>query len=408
MRQAPLFVEAGANALHVSASAQETTEWQFLPYMYPAGALVPLAEAVKKAVNVPIIAVGKLDDPILANRVLNEGKADFIAIGRGLMADPDLPNKIKEGRLKDICHCIYCNNCMAVPQTDRMKFGGNFCTVNPALFREREFAIKPTDSPKNVLVVGGGLAGMEAAQVLTERGHHVTIYEKENTLGGQWNIASQQEFKQNYASVTERMSRKLAKSGVKIILNKEANAKLVRELQPDTVVLATGAIPMTPDVPGANGKNVVQANDVITRKVKPGNKVAVIGGRLLGMEVAVFLARQGKQVSLVTRSQIGGAQRVERNTYRALLHMLIDYGVHLYPNSPLLEIGKKGVYINYDNDLLFLGADTVILAVGTKAQNSLMKEIKGIIPEVYAIGDCVEPRDALRAIREGAELGRQI
>ncbi len=409
LHQAPLFVEAGANALHVSASAPETTEWQFLSYLWPDGTIVYLAEAVKKVVSVPIITVGKLSDPVLANHILENGKADFVAIGRGLLADPKLPNKAREGRLKDIRQCIYCNNCMAQSRYDA-KINEHPCTVNPALMREREFVSKPTTSPKKVMVIGGGLAGMEAARVLAQRGHQVSLYEKGDKLGGQWNIASQQKLKEKpFTSVTDRMKSGLAKAGVSIKLNKEVTAELVRQIRPDAVVVATGATPRTPDIPGAAGKNVVQANDVITGKPKVGKSVVVIGGRLVGMEVADLLGEQGKTVSLVTLHHLGENGRpLQKDIYRTMRDRMIDHGVRIYPDSPALEIRDNGVYVANNRELLFLKADTVVLAVGAKPENKLAEEIRGVVPEVYAIGDCVEPRDALWAIREGAEIGRQI
>ena len=402
LRQAPMFVEAGANALDVSASTMEAPESQFPSYMWPAGSLVYLAEAVKKVVKVPVIAVGKLSDPILANRVLEEGKADFIAMGRGLLADPELPNKAKVGRLDDIRQCIYCNHCLGRGKE-------RFCIVNPALLREKEFIIKPTTSPKKVMVIGGGLAGMEAARVLAERGHQVSLYEKSDKLGGQWNIASQQKFKESYASVTERMTRGLDKAGVKVVLNKEVTAQFVREIRPDAVVVATGASPRTLDVPGADGKNVVQANDVITGKTKVGDSVIVVGGRVVGMEVADFLAEQGKEVSVVTLHRLGENGRPPVVTiYRTLRDRMINHGVRIYPDSPVVEIRDNGVYVVDSQHLVFLKADTVVLAVGAKPDNRLVEELKGVVPEMYAIGDCVEPRDALDATHEGAEIGRKI
>ena len=410
VRQAPLFVEAGADALHISASGQETTEWQFLSYLWPDGAIVHLAEAVKKVVNLPVFTVGKIGDPLLAESILQEGKADFVAMGRALLADPELPNKAREGRIDDIRRCIYCNNCFSAPYNEKIKFGGLFCTVNPALFREREFTLKPTTSPKKVMVVGGGLAGMEAARVLAERGHQVSLYEKNGRLGGQWSIASQQEDKKVYAStLTEYMSRGLQSTGVKVTVRKEVTAELVKEARPDVVVVATGAVPKTPDVPGVDGKNVVQAVDVFMGKAEVGQKVVVVGGRLVGMEVADFLAQQGKKVSLVTLHKLGEDGRpLDVEIYRTLRDRMIDHGVFIYPDSPLLEIRDNGAYVVNNRDLLFLEADTVVLAMGMRSENKLAEELKDIVSEVYTIGDCVEPRDAMDAIREGAEVARQI
>lgn len=410
VRQAPLFVEAGADALHISASEEETTQWQFLPYMMPDGAIVHLAAAVKKAVKVPVIAVGKIWDPRLAERILAEGKADFIAMGRALLADPDLPNKAKEGRFDEIRRCIYCNNCLnfdAAPQSVRAR--GLSCTVNPAVLREREFTIKPTPSPKRVMIIGGGLSGMEAARVLAERGHQVSLYERSDKLGGQWNIASALPLKEGYQSLTQYLIRGLQQSGARVILNTKVTQELVEKERPDIVIVATGASPKTLDVPGAEGRNVVQANDVILGNVPVGEGVVVIGGRLVGMEVADFLAERGKKVYLVTKNKLGeDGIPLERNIYRALRDRLIEHGVHLFPDSPVHEIRENGVHIEYNRELVFLKADTVVLAVGAKSENKLAEELKSTDFKIYMIGDCVAPRDAREAIREGAEIGREI
>ncbi|MFH1484488.1 MAG: FAD-dependent oxidoreductase [Chloroflexota bacterium] len=405
LRYAPLLVEAGADALHVSATAHESTPHQFPTYLFPEGNLVHLAGAVRKVVKVPVIGVAKLSDPFFAELVLKEGKADFISLGRGLLADPDWPVKAKEGRFDDIRHCIYCNNCLG------RRIGGGVhgisCTVNPALMREKEFLLKPAASAKRVMVVGGGLAGMEVARVLAERGHQVTVYEGSGQLGGQWNIACQQEDKKkDFPKFCDYLKRGLDRAGVAVKLDTMVTPQLVRQENPDAVVVATGASPIHPDVFGAQGENVVQSIDVITGKAKVGQTVVVIGGRERGMELADDLSRKGKEVFLATRSRLG--RDVERNIYLALRDRLLARGVVILEHASLLEIVPTGVYLSHNHEALFLKADTVVLAVGAKSDNRLFEELKGIVRELHAVGDCVEPRNALMAVREAAEIGRQI
>ena len=189
-------------------------------------------------------------------------------------------------------------------------------------------------------------------------------------------------------------------------LNTEVTPEMVKEAKPDAVVVATGAVPQTLEVEGADGKNVVQAVDVILGKAKVGKRVVVVGGRYLGMEIADQLAGQGKEVYLTTRSLLG--RDVERNIYLALRNRLIDKGVHMFQNCPLVEIKENGTYVAFNGDLVFLKADTVVLAVGMKSQNQLAASLKDVISDLYTIGDCVTPRDALYAIHEGAEIARQI
>ncbi len=405
---AKIFEKEGAAALDISAGQPPLSSLTVPTYMHPPGVIVHLAAAVKKVVNVPVITVGKITNPMFAESLLEEGKADFIALGRPLLADPEWPNKAKEGRFEEIVNCIYCNN-------HRMSYsGGGYgltgrgmaCTVNPSLLRERGFALKPATSPKRVMVIGGGLAGMEAAAVAAQRGHHVSLYEQSDTLGGQWNIASQQEHKKDFAQVTKRMAAKLDKTGVKVTLNREVTRQFVKQTKPDVVILATGAKPKTLDVPGAEGNNVLQAVDVIIGKANVGDSVVVIGGRYVGMEMAISLAEERKRVWLVTRSQLG--RDVEAYIKRTLRDRLVELAIPVFPYSQVLKITPEGVSLIRDRELLFIKADSVVLAVGYRSENKLSEELRGVVPEIYIVGDCVEPRSALEAVNEGAEIGRQI
>jgi len=405
--QAPLFVEAGADALDVSASEQASIDWQYPSFLFPPGALVHLAQAVKKVVKVPVITVGKINDPYLANEILSQGKADFVALGRALFADPYWPKKVKEGRLEEIRPCIYCLKCFNFGAHPHFLKEGLSCAVNPAVLREKEFALKTALKPKKVMVAGGGPAGMEAARTLAERGHRVTLYEQNDYPGGQWYIASKQKQKKNdYAKLLAYLVRGLQKAGVHIKLYTKVTPSLVEELKPDVVVLATGATPQTIEMPFAAQNSVVQVNDVILGKARVGKNVVVIGGRSLGMEIADALADEGKKVSIVTRRALG--RDMERNVYLTLRNRLIEKGVYIYQNCPVAEIGAEGIYIVFNNDLTWLTADTVVLAVGVKPEQGLGEELKQKGLEVYQIGDCVKPRDVMWAIREAAEIARVI
>lgn len=406
-RQAPLFVEAGADALDVSASEQGSIDWQYPSFLFQQGPLVHLAEAIKKVVKVPVITVGKIIGPPFAEEILAHGKADFVALGRALLADPEWANKAKEGRFDDIRACIYCLNCFNFKDHPNILREGLHCSVNPALMREKEFVIVPTSLPKKIMVVGGGPAGMEAARTLQERGHRVTLYEQSKELGGQWYIASQQiQKRQDYPKLLNYLKRGLDKAGVKVQLGMRVTTELVKKENPDIVVIATGASPAILDIKGIDNKNVVQANDVILGKVKTGNRVVVIGGRYLGMEIADQLAGEGKKISLITRRDLG--RDMERNVYLTLRNRLIRKGVYLYQNCPVVEIMTDGICVVFNNDLVFIEADTVVLAVGVKPEKELITKLKGLVEEVYEIGDCVEPRDVMWAIREAAEVARSI
>ncbi len=420
--QAPLFVDAGADAIHVSACTSDYTVLALPSYLESEAPMVPLAAAVKKVVKVPVIAVGRLGDPVLAERVLQEGKADFIALGRALLADPDLPNKAKEGRLQDINYCISCNNCFLM-----LSAGGKIsdftCMVNPGLLAEADGEQKLAGSPKKVMVIGGGPAGMMAARDLAQRGHKVSLYEKDGRLGGQWNIVCMEEHKAGFARFLDYMERGIKKAGVNVVLNQVVTPEVVREAQPEAVVVATGASPAKLDVPGIDGRNVVQAVDVITGKARVGNSVVVLsgcnrpacrglgcgagaGGCQVGMETAVSLAKQGKKVTLTARRELG--RGVEKCIFIHLRNELFEMGVQMVLHSPVSEIRETGVYVTYQGLPLFLKADTVVLAVGSRPENKLAEQLKGMAPEIYTIGDCVEPRTAIYATQEAAHIARQV
>jgi 2,4-dienoyl-CoA reductase-like NADH-dependent reductase (Old Yellow Enzyme family)/thioredoxin reductase len=407
---AMMFTQAGVDAIDVSATIQDSRQWRDLSYLFPNGAIVHLAETIKKAVSVPVIAVGKINDPAFASRIIEEGKADFVAMGRALLAEPGLLNKTLAGHQDEIHGCIYCNNC----RIDRTSQNGTAkkglaCTVNAALGREKEFEIKPAAKHKRVMVVGGGLAGLESARVLAERGHDVFLYEKSSLLGGQWNIACKLPDKTDFQTLLPYLVKALNKTTAKINLNREVTPLTVREDQPDAIVLATGALPLGLDVPGAKNKNVLQAVDIIAGKETAGDKVVVIGGRLRGMETAELLVQQGKKVTLVTRNRLGGSgEPLERNLFVTLRNYLVEKGVMLFPFAPVFEIKSNGVYVVIANELLFLQADTIVLAVGAKPENTLVNALQGTAPEIYAVGDCARVRDAREAINEGSEIGRLI
>jgi 2,4-dienoyl-CoA reductase-like NADH-dependent reductase (Old Yellow Enzyme family)/NADPH-dependent 2,4-dienoyl-CoA reductase/sulfur reductase-like enzyme len=408
VEQARLLVGAGVDALHVSGSCHETM-WDHQPtYLYPRGNLVHLAVPIKRVVSVPVITVGKINDPVFAEQILSQEKADFVAMGRALIADPDLPQKAREGRLEDIRHCLYCANCQTYEQRPRLKDRGFSCTVNPAVLREREFDIKLAPRAKKVMVIGGGLAGMEAASTLAKRGHQVSLYEREDYLGGQWAVAAWPEQKTDYKTLIPYMEQAMKTAGVSVHLNTIVDRGLVEKEKPDVVIMATGAVPRDFDVeiPEDKKPNILQANDVITGKAKVGNRVVVVGGRHIGMEVAISIAQEGKHVSLVEALELGHG--LHRNFRAVLRNRLVESGVYIYPCSPAVRITSSGMDVANSGSLLHLEADTVVLAIGTRPERGLVDELKSTGVETHAIGDCAEVRDAMEAINDGAEIGRSV
>jgi len=398
----PLVVQAGAQAIHVSgygAGSYVTTA----PISDTPGFLVPLAEEVKKLTNVPVIAVGRLDLE-LGERILKEGKADLIAIGRRLIADPDLPNKVAEGRFDEIIPCTGCMECIErLPSAEQVI--GVTCIVNPTVGREKEYQIKPVGKAKNVVIVGGGPAGMQAAIVAAQRGHKVTLFEKDAKLGGQLNIAAIPPFKGDIFPWINYLVKQVEKAGVAVKLNIDATAEIVIEQNPDAVVIATGGTPAIPDINGIDKSNVVTAQDVLSGKTKAGQNVVIIGGGMVGSETGHYLAAQGKTVTIVEI-----LRRVASDMFpmarRRLFDGLRSKKVALRTSSTCEEIGEDSVLItDTDGKKETIRADTVITAVGYKANERLYKALKDRVPEVYRIGDSSEPRRIREATSEGYQTG---
>ena len=401
---AALLEKAGLDAIDVSGFAYGFSHpIQRASGPHQPGFLVPLAEGVKRVVGIPVITVGRLD-PELGEKALQEGKADLVAFGRSLIADPYLPSKAAKGRLEDIRYCTGCTKCR-----DALIAGGSIiCEVNPALGREKAYRLAPAARPKRVVVVGGGVAGMEAAQVAAQRGHQVWLYEQGPSLGGQLLVAAKPPEKENLAKLNQHMIAQVNKLPVKLKLGERATPGVLESLKPEAVVLATGSRPVVPDIPGMGKLPVVQAVGVLEGKVKVGERVVVIGGELVGCETAEYLAERGKRVTVTRRSK-EMATKMNPTPRQHLLRRLSEKGVTLLPGVKYEGITEKGLeIIDSDGKRRLLEADTIVLAAGAQANDELGKALEGKGAEIYRIGDCVEPRNIKEAIAEGYAIGRQL
>jgi 2,4-dienoyl-CoA reductase-like NADH-dependent reductase (Old Yellow Enzyme family)/thioredoxin reductase len=395
--------EAGADAIHVTVMAWGVSPRARPPTAEPPGNMVPFAEAIKKVVTVPVIAVGRIN-PELGERVLQEGKADFIAIGKGLISDPELPRKAASGRIDEIRPCIGCLRCI---DNILHKDGVVQCTVNAAAGKEREYQLRPVEKSKEVLVVGGGPAGMEAARVTALRGHRVTLYEKQDKLGGQLLQAIVPPYKNNLVGLIDYLATQMVRQGVKIELGIEATPELIEEAKPEVVLLATGVTSLIPEIPGIHRPNVVTAQKVLEGE-EVGERVVVIGGELVGCEIAEYLAERGKKVTIV-EILTDVATRVISALRGLLLSRLAARGVTILTGVKDEELTERGLAITTkEGEKQLIEADTVVLAAGAKPNKVLLPALEGKIPEIYSIGDCVEPRDIFEAIADGYHVGRRI
>ncbi len=385
---------------------------------YGVGANIFMAAGIKSAVTIPVTVVGKLDAD-LGESLLREGKVDFIAMTRRLLADPDYPNKIATGSLDDIQPCTGCDNCL----------GSRRCRINGLLGTPYN-TIEKAKKKKKVLVIGGGPAGMSAARVSALRGHEVTLYEKSASLGGLLPIASivKGNHPENLSLIIDYFSRQLVKLGVAVELGKEADLSLVDRIRPDVVFLATGGSATIPKIPGVDKPNVVSGATLhrqlklalkffkpetvrkLTKLYMPiGKKVAVIGGAIQGCELAEFLTKRGREVTVVEARKTIGDGMVDA----LLAYLLIWFkkkGVTLITGvREFVEITDKGlIIIANDGKKQTIEADSIVTALPLTSNDELLDGLMQKVPEVYAIGDCRDPLLIADAIGAGVRTAREI
>jgi len=401
------MAEDKVDLIHVSAGAHSiiNTMTVMHPSMFlPHGCNVYLAEAIKKAVRIPVVTVGGLSDPAQMEEIIAGGRADVIALARGLIADPDIPRKAQCGKDDEIIHCLRCFDCIGgMFITRTMK-----CAVNPIIGREFEygFPAKPGER-KKVLIAGGGPAGMQAAITAAERGHNVTLCEKSDFLGGALKFAGDVSFKQDLNRFKEYQIRKAGSLAIKVLLNTEVTPGLVALESPDVLIAAVGAEPIVPKIPGMDKKSVIMAIDAYNKGTDIGQKVVVIGGGLLGCETGLHIAQKGKAVTII---EMLDDVAIEANImHRRALMLELEKSVKIRTEIKCTEIAGKGVKAidREGNDILF-EADTVIVAVGLKSRSGVVDALRGTVPEFMAIGDCVKPKRVQQAVRTGYDAAMAI
>ncbi|MBI2906822.1 MAG: FAD-dependent oxidoreductase [Chloroflexi bacterium] len=411
------LVKAGADALHVSAGGGVASTPQDLlilsrrnvPVMGdPPGVFVPLAEAIRRVVSVPVIAVGRINTPALAEEILAEGKADLVAVGRGVIADAQWAQKAAEGRPEDITICLACSECNHALIT---KGGAVDCAVNPTVGREASYRITPAKHRRRVVVVGGGPAGMEAARVAALRGHVVTLYEKSAELGGMLRAAAISLGKEALGDYADGLSLQARKAGAEIILRHEFTKVDMITINPEALVLATGAKPTLPAIPGIDEEIVSSGVDVLLGKIPLGEEPIVVGGGMVGCETAAFLAERGKKVKLVTRRGEEGLAIDMTTRARQWFFSTVwgGLGVKVITFSQFTEVVNGGLVVTDQQGIRkLIEGDMVVFCVGMTPVDGLKKHLALGASESYIIGDCAEPRRIMQAVREGFEAGLKL
>ncbi len=384
------------------------------------GGYVPVAAAIHKVVTVPVEAVGRVD-PLMGEQILRDGKADFIGMTKRLIADPELPHKVAEGRLEDIAPCTACETCISY-RVYRLPVR---CRINAAIGTEDGYVLKPASKKKKVVVVGSGPAGMEAARVAATRGHEVALYEKEKKLGGMLQLAGLVKGYEleDLTELVQYWDTQLKKLGVKVKLGTEFTPAMIDEVKPDAVILATGGKPFTSTIPGIDGKNVV-SGPALHRMLKfylrffnpkflramtkiwmpVGKKVVIIGGAIQGAELAEFLVKRGRKVSIIgletEKGEIGDG--LARRKQLKLIEWLGEKGVPMITQAKVNRVTNKGVNITTkDGKSQTIEGDTIVPALPYLPNTDLYNALKGRVPEVHLVGDGRDPRLILDAVYEG-------
>lgn len=396
------FEDMGFDAISVSSGIYSTYSKGIVSTMYVAHAwLTDFAAEIKKLVSIPVIVANRINEPKMANTLIKMGKTDFVAMGRASLADPFLPKKAREGHLEDIRYCIGClQGC--IYRTDPVT-----CLVNPAVGLEYEEDLAPVENPRKIMVIGAGPGGLQTAVTAASRGHHVTIFEQRDDIGGQFKSAAYPPCKGELATYTAWCRTQCKKLGVEIHLNTVVDEALIKQFQPDSIVIATGGKPLTPPIPGISLPHVVTAEDVLVGNVPTNDLIVVCGGGEVGGETAAALAMQEKGVTLVEMTgsilqELGYAPKHQ------LTKILEKYGVNTYTNTKVCEITENAVICENGTEKLQLPALTVVLAFGYSPVNDLHEIASALCDDVYMIGGAVKTGNALVAIREGYQTGQAI
>jgi 2-enoate reductase len=408
LEMAEILADAGFDSLHVDGGCYDSWYWPHPPVYQDNACLIDMAAQVKKRVKIPVIGVGKMGVPELAEGAIADGKADIIALGKSLLADPFWVKKTAQGHPESIRPCIGCHDgCMG------RVFRGKplSCAVNPATGRERNFAIKPTPNPQKVFVIGGGVAGMEAARVATLRGHNVTLYERSDLLGGHLIEGSIPKFKKDVARLLEWYKRELDNLKLDIHFGREIIPSIIEGKKPDVAIIATGSKPSIPPIRGLSQDDHPTAIDLFLGRRSVNKRVVVLGGGVIGCEAALWLAQQGKDVTIIEilPEILTGGIPIQHMNRLMLLDLLTFHNVKIMTNTRVIEIDSRNLTFTDNHDSKRqLPMDSLVVAVGLQPERDLYNSLRGKIADLFLIGDSRQPQNILNAIWDAYHVAQAI
>lgn len=396
----------GVDALHVDAGCYETHWWPHPPQYFPPGCMVDIAAKVKKVTSLPVIAVGRLHSPETAERALAEGKTDFIAIGRGLLSEPDWVNKIAEGRTDELVPCLGCHEGC---KWQMIAGEPTSCAINPSCGHEIAWSLTPLKEKRSLLVVGGGPAGIEAARVGAARGFDVTLWEAAERLGGNLWPAAKPEFKHDISDYIKYLERLVRRLPINLVLNKRANADDVQQCGANYVILATGASMEDPPFASGAADEVFTVIQVLNGVEPRGNRILVMGGGVIGCETALYLARQGKQVTISTRRDASALAEdlYDHNNHDVLLMMIQAADITVLSETIPLRVENDGVVINKSGAETKIPVDSLVFSGRMIPENGLGKSLANM-HNVFSVGDCVTPERIMEAVWAAFKTVREI